>query len=399
MPPAAAPTAGPQGGHLRQSSPQHPREARLHPFPLRAAASSPPSLSSSPGSSRTEDANWPRRRVARAQKAPGRRSAPRSAKPRPAPRRRLRSPGTLRRRPLARAARGAPAPCEATHPRRGDRSSSRRRAGRRRRARTAPCFPAGGRAPSEPAGGGRGLTSGGRGRGPAPPRPAQPPAPAAAPRGRARSRAGPRAQLGQARRPAPLPARVGRGGSDRCLEAGLTGRGGGEERPARAPRVTPAPKRRRWAPLGPYRDGRVGVAADPVLRRPDGGLPCRLLCLPPPPPRRTPATEKLAGRSRFPEILHHCGCRRPGTAPKASHAPKPCSAGRFEGRAPSRVPQTQRHLHWGVEVVPRGLPSSNPSSCKSDWWKREGAAIHKPKVFTRNQVQALKILGFALLTQ
>lgn len=68
------------------------------------------------------------------------------------------------------------------------------------------------------------------------------------------------------------------------------------------------------------------------------------------PARETPATEKSAGHGRFPERLHHCGCRRPGAAPK------PRSPGSLEGRTLGRIPQTQRYLYWGVEMVPYGLP-------------------------------------------
>lgn len=58
------------------------------------------------------------------------------------------------------------------------------------------------------------------------------------------------------------------------------------------------------------------LPADKGLGVPSGGLPFRLLSPPSPLYGRTPATEKSAGRGRFPERLHHCGCCRPGTAPR-----------------------------------------------------------------------------------
>lgn len=47
-------------------------------------------------------------------------------------------------------------------------------------------------------------------------------------------------------------------------------------------------------------------------------------------------------------------------SPSLAH-PQPRSAGSFEGRTPGPVPQTQRYLSWGVQVVPYGLLPQTPA--------------------------------------
>lgn len=78
---------------------------------------------------------------------------------------------------------------------------------------------------------------------------------------------------------------------------------------------------------------------------------------------------------RFPEGLHHSGCRRPGTAPM------PRSSGSFEGRTLGQILQTQRYLYWGVEIVPHRLflQTQAPERRSLTRRRKEGAEFTGPR--------------------
>lgn len=351
-PPRPLQPRGPQSRHLRQRSPQ-PTE-RLGPTPSRSGLQPPPRLPGrppgilqNPGCELAAKKSCTRARHPGAgeKRTPERRAQHRavSSAARHAP------PKTSHC--LARAVRGAGPTSEATHPRRGD-CSSRQRAEGRRPARTAPCFPARGRAPTERAAGGQGLTSGGRGRGarPAPPR--------AAPRPRRRTvGAGPelrpaaRPLLGRADCPAPAPPppthpRLG------SAEGAVTG-------VSRPGRLAEAAVRRGWLRCPESRRVRTSGAHPRTV---PGSLcgPSRGLLFPPP-PRRT-----LPQRNWPASVASQNDCTTAAAtglalSPSLAH-PQPRSAGSFEGRTPGPGATDPEVLVVGSAGGALRAAPANPSS-------------------------------------